>query len=189
MNAQEDGNVDTGYSVSINYRRTGTNLLDVARNFMRGAVRAWPIGYLVRQVLSSTPDFSTAMAQLASSDLMAPVYITMAGSRPSQGVILTRDRTGDVHRKYLTPTEAVIQTNMDHFRPDDADDEQNICNSVARRKMVRRYLSNLNPTRTFDDLWHLCTIRPVLAEDHIYTVSMSAGLGEYTTRIYPPSAD
>jgi len=181
MRLAQAGNPDTGYGVSINYRRTGTSLADVAKNFMLGAVRSWPIGYLIRKVLTDTASYSVALEQLANSDLMAPVYIIISGSRASQGALLTRDRGGDVHRKYLTPTDPVVQTNMDHFRDDDEYDEQNICHSVPRRQLAGQFFESLGERRTFDDLWQLCNLEPIYASDNIYTVSMSAGIGEYTS--------
>lgn len=63
----------SGYSVSVNYRRTERGhqspLWAVLGNFARGLTGAWPISFLVRAVLTDTPSYAQAVLQLQSSDL------------------------------------------------------------------------------------------------------------------------
>lgn len=86
-----------GFSVSVNYRRTPEGnesmLKQVAKNMMLGLAGSWPVSFIVREVLEQDADFDTAVASLKVSDLMAPTYITVAGIRPGQGIVITRSRT------------------------------------------------------------------------------------------------
>lgn len=174
---------EDGWSVSINYRRTGTSVMDVMKNFLKGAIRSWPIGFLVREVLASTPNYGDALTLLTNSSLMAPTYITLCGRKPGQGAIISRNREKAEDVKHLTADEPLVQTNMDHWRPDDPDDAQNICDSVGRRRTAKRILDAMD-AKSFDDLWLLTRIPPILAHDTVYTVSMSADMNEYTTQVH-----
>lgn len=62
--------------------------------------RGWPIGFLVREVLESTSDYSIAVEQLAQSSLIAPCYFTICGVKQSQtfGTLLTRRQTSEEKR-------------------------------------------------------------------------------------------
>ena len=41
---------------------------------------AWPIGFLVREVLESVDNYDSAVSALALSKVIAPVYFTIAGT-------------------------------------------------------------------------------------------------------------
>lgn len=62
-------------------------------------------GFLVREVLEAHSSFSRATAALAASSLIAPVYFTVCGIRPNEGVLLTRERETDLHRWSLNGFE------------------------------------------------------------------------------------
>ena len=48
--------------------------------------------FLIRAVLEDTGDFETALAELSNSNLMAPCYIIVAGTKPGYGAVLSRTR-------------------------------------------------------------------------------------------------
>ncbi len=58
-------------------------------------------GFLVREVLESEVTYKRAAAALAQSELIAPVYFTVCGVQPGEGVLLTRDREGDTRPYHL----------------------------------------------------------------------------------------
>ena len=87
------------FSVSVNYRCTAKEEMVkeilLQNLLMRGLLRRhWPVSFLLRQVLESCSSFSKAVAALEHTQLMAPVYFTVCGAAPGQGLVLARDRSG-----------------------------------------------------------------------------------------------
>jgi len=95
----------------------------IIKNMMKGLASSWPVSFLVREVLTQSTNFNQAIGALQLSDLMAPTYITVAGTRPGEGTVITRSRSGTEYWPLSTirSHSAVVQANMDHFRDDDND--------------------------------------------------------------------
>ena len=203
-----------GFSVSVNYRRTKAGGEDmvagVLQNLKRGLAGHWPVSFLVREVMETETTFQRAVEALRMSELMAPVYHTIAGTRPGEGVVLARDRESS---KEGTPVEAdpavsetlavaiaagnggVVQANMDIImcdRDDEDDDWQDICDSRGRRDFAKSALgsggSGPGGAITLEDLWCLMSIKPCKADDTVYTVSMVPKTSELVTRVRPTRA-
>lgn len=114
------------FSVSINYRRSeagNRNMLKgIVTNMVKGLANAWPVSFLVREVLAQDANYERAVASLKLSSLMAPTYIIVAGVNQHEGCVLTRERNGN--RTWPTQELSagpIVQANMDHFRDDDKD--------------------------------------------------------------------
>jgi hypothetical protein len=118
-------------------------------------------GFLVREVLESEVTYKRAAAALAQSELIAPVYFTVCGVQPGEGVLLTRDREGDIRPyhlagectcrvvcrvcRVLNTTDmaehgSTVQTNIDHWSEDPDED---IMWSIQRRAIARKTLQSL----------------------------------------------
>lgn len=182
------------FSVSVNYRRTAegdrnTMARNIFTNLSRGALGAWPVAFLIREVMESPEayEFSSAVAALQASSLMAPTYITVAGVTEGQGVTITRDRhwnralpIWDLHKQ-----GPVVQANMDHFAdgPESRNDWQDICASRRRRQAARKFLNTHGAALTPTQLWRFMSKPPCLASDTIYTVAMQPATDLYVTRV------
>lgn len=86
-----------GFSVSVNWRRSAVGLLE---NFHHLGSGVWAAGCLVRHVLEADaafPRYADAVRALASFPLAAPAYIVVAGTGPSEGVVLTRGRRASLN--------------------------------------------------------------------------------------------
>ena len=64
----------------------------ILHNLTRGLAGHWPVSFLVREVLETEDNYPDAVKALQQSELMAPVYLTIAGVSPGEGCVLTRDR-------------------------------------------------------------------------------------------------
>eukprot|EP00949_MAST-11_sp_MAST-11-sp1_P003083 g3083.t1 len=197
-----------GYSVSVNYRRTELGASDgvggIFRNMQRGAAGHWPVSFLVREVLETENSFHSACDAFRMSELMAPVYLTIAGVRPGEGLVLARDRKPT--DGYASVSEmlghgsrtagsddgvchSVVQTNMDIWRCDadrSEDDWQDICESRVRRRFAKAALHSIASASegvTMEDLWCLVSIPPCKAPDTVYTTAMVPATGELVTRV------
>eukprot|EP00179_Madagascaria_erythrocladioides_P006642 CAMPEP_0198315184 /NCGR_PEP_ID=MMETSP1450-20131203/5542_1 /TAXON_ID=753684 ORGANISM="Madagascaria erythrocladiodes, Strain CCMP3234" /NCGR_SAMPLE_ID=MMETSP1450 /ASSEMBLY_ACC=CAM_ASM_001115 /LENGTH=251 /DNA_ID=CAMNT_0044018283 /DNA_START=66 /DNA_END=818 /DNA_ORIENTATION=+ len=85
------------FGVSVNFRATADG--SFWNNIKKALGRAWPNGFLVREVLDDdAATYDAAVAYLADSALIAPCYFTVVGTRAGQGAIITRNINGDEHR-------------------------------------------------------------------------------------------
>ena len=192
-----------GFSVSVNYRRTlygeENGVLAVLKNLKRGALGHWPVSFLVREVMETESSFVGAVAALQQSELMAPVYLTLAGTQSGEGLVLTRDREGAPagdssscvsERLGHDGCTSVVQTNMDIIKcdQDDPDDDwQDICDSRRRRRFAKAALASAGSAIaipiTMEDLWCLVSLAPCKAHDTVYTTAMVPHTGSLVTRV------
>lgn len=107
------------YSVSMNFRKTGTNL---AVHLMRGLVnKKLPIGLVVRQALERHPTCEGFVREMLGAQLMAPCYLTVCGGERG-GVVLTLGRNAEQPCRFMDTSSGatspftpcfVAQTNHD----------------------------------------------------------------------------
>ena len=128
--------IEQGYSVAVNFRVTNgawsDNLKMAITRFIIDLTRlkksqirfifsvfyhnrGWPIGFLVREVLEVTNNYAEAVEQLSQSELIAPCYFTICGTKQSStlGTLLTRRRKSEDKRymfqyKYNPIVEIIV---------------------------------------------------------------------------------
>lgn len=160
------------YSVSINFRCCHTgNLMTNISSAIRGG---WPVAFCVRHVLENCDSFDNAVRTLSNERLVAPTYITIAGTSAGQGALITRDRT--IAERALNMSEndnMIVQTNADFWDEKPAED---ILASVARRKLAKNGLAILNRGggATLGTVWALMRSKPIRNPVTIYTSLMCA---------------
>ncbi|KJH51351.1 hypothetical protein DICVIV_02470 [Dictyocaulus viviparus] len=125
-----------------------------------------PVGFLLREVLSSSTSYTDALHVLSTRHLFSPSYIIIAGREKNEGAIISRDRmrAADViklsdRRWYL------VETNYDHWRKDM--DKRRIT-AVKMLKTLGR--DNLNVNTMMDVL----TTFPVKNNLTLFSTVMSA---------------
>jgi len=117
------------YGVGVNSRRTSKKGTSTFQRLWKRMTKAWPVGYLVREVLESTPNYSTAVSFLATSALMAPCYITVCGGSAKDGVLITRDREKDLDRVSLETRDKIV---LNHDHQEDLQQQQHDLQSSSR---------------------------------------------------------
>jgi len=185
------------YSVSVNYRRTQRGADDmfkaVVHNMLQGLAQSWPVSFLVRECLESVETYEGAIGALQQSDLMAPTYITVAGTEAGQGVVITRSRKPSQALPLWNLAEhgPIAQSNHDWFLGNaevaqalggDMGTTDNICHSHEREAVVRKAIESLGNVVSPVDLWLLLSTEPCRAEDTVYTVAMHPATGLLLTR-------
>eukprot|EP01084_Bolivina_argentea_P233288 392972_1 len=188
-----------GFSISVNERETDDGLWE---NLKQAICGSWPIGFLVRKVLSQKDNinFNSAKSILKNSPLIAPVYFIMSGYNKNEGCLITRDRednkqflqlnskTGAVTDKKKLDTlkyntgnkDFIIQTNIDHWIDCPTD---NVLWSVERRIVACKKLTKINYKATYDMLWGMVTEHPIFNEITVYGTLMSVTDGYLETRV------
>ncbi len=187
------------FSVSINYRRTrqcnDSPALAFSKNIYRCVAGYWPIGYLVREVLTSQKCYSDAVAEFQESELVAPTYITVCGTKKHEGAIITRDRSPGLRQSDNFTTQLadgnLVQANMDHHRDEEMTDEifrdkeedwQDICESRSRKMFVQRALEQIDGVYNINNLGLIMATDPCFSRDlTIYTSLMIPALRSMKT--------
>eukprot|EP00003_Mantamonas_plastica_P023114 TRINITY_DN4085_c0_g1_i1.p1 TRINITY_DN4085_c0_g1~~TRINITY_DN4085_c0_g1_i1.p1 ORF type:complete len:147 (-),score=58.68 TRINITY_DN4085_c0_g1_i1:371-811(-) len=127
--------------------------------------------------------FEDAVNSLVASELIAPVYFTLAGMDEDDGVLITRNRTDDENRWVKSQDGDVIATNMDHWSNSR---NENILWSIQRRTLARSMLDSMDNKVTQAELWNImCTQPYILNEENIYSCVMSPKNGTLVTKIPP----
>ena len=129
-------------------------------------------------VASKEMDFESAVIFLADKPLIAPSYLIVGGTKPREGVVITRDRIAALDLWRLNAEHGrwyLVETNYDHWVPPPSDDDRR---DPAIRAMNETTRAGLNPK----SLFKVMSTPPVLNSGTTYTVIMSAAIpGLYNT--------
>jgi hypothetical protein len=106
---------------------------------------------------------------------MAPVYFTVCGTHPGQGMLLTRDRACSEQDWDLKDKGPIVQTNIEHWSNSKDSD---ILHSIARRRTGQNGISQYgSPELSRDRLWSLLRTQPIRNSVTLYTSIMLPACG------------
>jgi len=167
------------FSISADERDTGyiiENLLEAL--FIPNTTAAC---FLIRDTLQNIDSFEPAVTQLATVSLSAPIYIIVAGTKPGEGAVITRNRenAADIWRLDAPSRWFEVETNFDHWLP--AGDD--------RRKIANAGMTKLGQAAvSLEGIYQVLSTYDVLNHGTTYTTLMSPLTGNYTTIVRnPPS--
>ena len=170
-------------SVSINYRQ---DVGDIG-----STDDAWPIGFLVRHVMTSSQDCDYQMAKriFSRENLWSPCYVIMAGGH-GEGCIITRGSTFVEKLENLEESSSsstrsrrpkvLIQTNIDNEKvmnktyPD-------FMRSKDRYKDVKEFLETTS-NGLESDMWDVLMLKSVWDHDTVFGTVMKPDTNEMETR-------
>ncbi|XP_077384932.1 N-acylethanolamine-hydrolyzing acid amidase-like [Festucalex cinctus] len=146
-------------------------------------LRRSPVSWLVRETLEEAEDFQDAVLRLSKIPIITGVYYIVGGTRPGEGVVITRDRAGPADIWPLDPASGGwfrVETNFDHWRPSPAKDHRK---EAAEKAMNATGQEHIN----MYSLYQVLSLFPVCNGITVYTTTMSAETPEnYTTLVRPP---
>ncbi|XP_077429066.1 N-acylethanolamine-hydrolyzing acid amidase-like [Vanacampus margaritifer] len=146
-------------------------------------LRRSPVSWLVRETLEEAEDFQDAVLRLSKIPIITGVYYIVGGTRPGEGVVITRDRAGPADIWPLDPLSGgwfIVETNFDHWRPSPAKDHRK---EAAEKAMNATGQEHIN----MYSLYQVLSLFPVCNGITVYTTTMSAATPEnYTTLVRPP---
>jgi acid ceramidase len=147
--------------------------LDINRN------QAWTT-LVARDVFETNGmDFEKAVQVLAGTPLLAPCYYIMAGPKPNQGAVITRDRKGaaDVWRMGVNNTYwFLVETNYDHWKaPLFIDDRVTPANKCMNQTGQQGF--------SFSAMFNVLSTKPVLNKLTVYTALMELKTGRVETYV------
>ena len=157
------------FTVSINERDEGKlwmNGLEALVNGMRAVASV-----RVRDALANEEfNYEKALAFLSDKPLIASCYIVVGGAKPSEGAVITRDRSdaADIMRIHSqNGTWYVLETNYDHWTTPPPEDD--------RRDPGIKYMDEMGRDNVTEaGLFDVLSTAPVLNTQTTYTVVMSA---------------
>mmetsp|Transcript_43988 Transcript_43988/g.61828 ORF Transcript_43988/g.61828 Transcript_43988/m.61828 type:complete len:449 (-) Transcript_43988:44-1390(-) len=169
------------YSISVNFRISNGTFWD---NVKKAISKSWPIGFLVRDILSRTKTYDNAVARLVDSPVIAPTYFMIAGSQPHQGRQITRERDSSEQPLTLSKERRfLIQPNMDHWSSDYRDD---IMNSRQRRTLAESLITASLQEKghlSENDFWTILSQEPIFNGLTVYGAAMSPSKGKCEVRL------
>ncbi|KAM5193576.1 N-acylethanolamine-hydrolyzing acid amidase-like [Mantella aurantiaca] len=142
--------------------------------------RSSPVSWLVRDALNNARDFEAAALHLSKTPIIADTYYIMGGTKPREGLVITRNRNGPADLWPLDPQNGEwfhVETNYDHWTTPPAFDDRR---TPAINALNATGQANINA----ESLFKVLSVEPVLNHLTIYTTTMSAAFPEqYSTRI------
>jgi len=102
------------FSLSVNERHLYEGPRQWLINFSLIFLGFPEISWIIRDAFLECEDFACAESLLSYAYVISPSYLTLAGTKNNDGVVITRDRWGVAHFDRLNETRwYVLQTNDD----------------------------------------------------------------------------
>lgn len=162
------------FTISLNERDQGSiekNLEALFESLLlkRGTLTS----FILRDVIATKRNYQEAVASLAETPLVAPVYIIVGGVRPGEGVVITRDQKhADLWRLDVKSGRWwLLETNYDHWVEPPAHDDRR---DPGNKAMMKVGQANINERTLFEVL----SVHPVLNNNTAYTCLMTAARPE-----------
>ncbi|XP_010875506.1 N-acylethanolamine-hydrolyzing acid amidase isoform X1 [Esox lucius] len=145
-------------------------------------LKSSPVSWLLRETLEEGANFQDAVLRLAKIPLITSVYYIVAGVKPGEGVVVTRNRNGPADIWPLDPLNGGwfrVETNFDHWVTPAAKD---VRRDTANKALNATGQDNIN----MDTLYKVLSVYPVCNSITVYTTTMSAASPEkYNNMVRP----
>jgi hypothetical protein len=164
-----------GYTVGVNWR--GAERPPLISCVQRTLAMKWPIGYLLRTLLSEEPCSAIVEEDCQAIELISGCYLTIV--TPAGGVMITRDRENAVLVRRTSGSGGLVQTNIDSMEA-----VVNVSGSKERLTMVQGILES-HPAgfKSYDEMRALLFKVPVLQPDTVYIVHANPSINTYKTTV------
>ena len=159
-----------GFTVTLDERDQGEWWMNAVESMLAGTHGVASL-HIRDAVADKSMDFESAVIFLADKPLIAPSYLIVGGTKPREGVVITRDRIAALDMWRLDSEHGrwfLVETNYDHWLPPPSDDNRR---DPAIKAMNETTRAGLTPT----SLFKVMSTPPVLNSGTAYTVIMSAG--------------
>ena len=160
-----------GYTITLDERDQGDWWMNALESLVAGTHGV--AAFLIRDTLADpTMNFDDAVRNLAYKPLIAPSYIIVGGIKSREGAVITRDRIAAVDLWLIDASSGrwyLVETNYDHWKPPPASDNRRDPAIKAMNAMTRNGIGR-------DGLYFVLSTPPVLNNNTVYTVLMSAGI-------------
>jgi len=161
------------FGVSLNERDSGYRVENLLESLLVPGTNV--ASFLMRDTLTNYDNFDDAVKALSTASIVAPAYLAVSGSKPGQGVIITRDRlkSADIWKIDNSKSDGwfLVETNDDHWLPPEDDRREIAINGI---ESVGRSHVDL------DTMFRVLSTNDVLNSGTTYTTLMSPTTGNFT---------
>jgi len=156
-----------GFSVTINTRFYRQGVWEMFYEIIAAVeeTNASLVSFLTRDVLTRRSDYPSALNELSNTELIADVYYILAGVKPGQGAVISRNRFNatDVWQLNAPSQWYVLETNYDHWEQPPWFDNRVVPAENALKAMGQSRL-------TMSGLFNVLSTKPVLNIQTTYTI-------------------
>jgi hypothetical protein len=135
--------------------------------------RAQPLAILTRNLMEHGKNFEDAFDILTKTDMIAPAYFIIGGTRSFEGAVITRNQNEVINIWMLNETSTefdkwfLLETNYDHWKPQPPNDDRRDPGINALNKIGQDRINEEN-------LFEVLSMEPINNPGTIYSVVMSA---------------
>jgi len=170
-----------GFSITVDTRFLTGGLMPIWQEIINSILNGKPaslVSFLVRDAVANYTSFTNAFDALAYTPLFVDVYYIMAGVKPGEGVVITRNQTGPRDLWWVNPkvnnTWFVAETNYDHWKPAPWYDD--------RIYYANKGMNEIGPAAvTLEKMFGVLSTKPVLNQMTVYSILMNPSIDEYSS--------
>ncbi|XP_045202882.2 acid ceramidase-like [Mercenaria mercenaria] len=146
--------------------------------WIRDKKGSW-MSFLSRETMEYAPDFAAARDKLANTQLIAPAYFILGGTKPGEGAVITRNREVNGTDVWMMTDKTaggwyVLETNYDHWKkPLFLDDRRDPANKCMQKMSIKN--------TGFAGLFNVLSSKPVLNKLTTYSALMQVDSGTLET--------
>jgi len=165
------------FSITINTRFYPEGFYEIFYEIIAAMIEknANLVTFLSRDVVENIDNFDDAVEKLSTQNLIADAYYIVAGIKPNEGAVLTRNRENATDIWKLSNNEwFLLQTNYDHWTSAPWFDNRiepgvNGMNDIGQKSI------------TLDAMFKVLTIKPIFNLMTTYTILACPADGSYTS--------
>ncbi|XP_029634262.1 acid ceramidase-like [Octopus sinensis] len=134
--------------------------------------------FLTRDTLTSATSYQMAKTELSKTELLAPVYFILGGTKSKEGCVITRslNKTDNIWEMSAAGGWYILETNYDHWLPPLFIDDRRTPATLCMNELTQNNL-------TMAGLYNVLSTKPVLNKLTTYTALMQAKSGSLETHI------
>lgn len=164
-----------GVGLAVNFRvQPASIFVSAARVLIRLAIGTTPICLALRRTLEREPEYADALAELRTKPLAAPAFLSVIGTAPGEGAIVTRGfgSACDDTVMLAGPGDVLSISNLDQACTCPVSDWM-MGDSILRRELARRMVRDGAELRT------VLSTYPIANEVTLHSNVMSVAQGSY----------
>jgi hypothetical protein len=157
---------------------------DSAEHLKNAKTGALPYGMVLREILETTPDYSTALQKLESTRFMAGSYFSLSGTKGNEGAIFAAD--ANIVHSLPYPTTLTLDSGIGRwFLVQTNDDQWNVPHDWRRPLAVARMNEVQKDTMSMDTIENMMRTFPLMTEATVFTAIFNAGAGTHKMFAHP----
>lgn len=135
------------------------------------------MGFLTRDTLLNATDYKTAVAMLSNTEMIAPAYFIVGGTKSGEACIITRSRQKTLDTWNMDTSKGewyLLETNYDHWKKPLFIDDRRTPGNKCMKEVTQKGMG-------FKGLYNVLSTRPNLNKLTTYTALMQVDDGSLDT--------